>query len=312
MPNVWTHIIFGDDIARAAGRAAWLEDPALRRLYHIGCQGPDFLFYHNFLPWKGRSPLNELGSRMHAEACGPVLMLIADAVREKRASPDDPLAVYAAGFLTHHVLDRNMHPYIFTKSGSRKWDHQRFEVIVDTLMAKRRLGLDTWRTPVWKQIDAGPRLPDAVVAMLHGAAAAHFPELARTIGPEDWQRAYRDMIRAQKLFHDPAGIKRLLTFGRIEPLVYKRRIPDRDWLNEARAPWRHPAVEHETSAASFHDLWEEAMADGRRVIAAALRYWREGGGEARAALAGAIGNRSYEHGRPLEEGLAIRFEDPIW
>jgi len=312
MPNLWTHNIFGDEIARAAGCAGWLETPGLRRLYHIGCQGPDFLFYHNFLPWKGRSPMNELGTRMHNEACGPVLLHMADAVRRAAASAEHPLAVYAAGFLTHHVLDRNAHPYIFTKSGSRKWDHQRFEVILDTLWVRRFLGLDTWRTPAWREIDAGPRLPEDVVAMLHGAACAHYPDLARQVGPEDWQRAYRDMIRAQKLFHDPSGIKRLLTFGKIEPLVYKRRIPDRDWLNEARAPWRHPAVENETSTASFHDLWEDAMADGIRVMDAALRYWREGGEQARAALAEAVGNRSYEHGRPLEEGLSIRFEDPIW
>lgn len=312
MPNLWTHNLFGDEIARMVGQAEWIERPGLRQLYHVGCQGPDFLFYHRFLPWQKRSPMNDLGTRMHQEACGPVLMHMADAVRKTQASPMDPPAVYVAGFLLHHVLDRNMHPYIFVKSGSRKWDHQRFEVILDTLLVKRHLGLDTWRTPAWRQIDVGPRLPDAVVGMLHEAARVHYPDLAGPIGPDDWQDAYRDMIRAQKLFHDPSGLKRILTFGQIEPLVYKRRIPDRDFLNEARAPWRHPAVEHETSSASFQDLWEDAVEDGVQVIAAAIRYWQDGGDGARAALAEVIGNRSYEHGRPLEEGLAIRFEEPIW
>lgn len=312
MPNLWTHNLFGDEIARLAGRSGWIEQADLRQLYHFGCQGPDFLFYHHFLPWKSRSPMNALGTRMHQEACGPVLLHMADAVRAARSALDDPLAVYVAGFMTHHVLDRNMHPYIFTKSGSRIWDHQRFEVIIDTLVVKERLGLDTWRTPAWRQIDAGRRLPDAIVAMLQSAAAHHYPDLAKKIGPEDWQHAYRDMIRAQKLFHDPSGIKRILTFGRIEPLVYKRNNPERDYLNEARAPWRHPAVEHETSTASFRDLWEEAVDDGRQVIGAALRYWQDGSEESRRELAEVIGNRSYEHGRPLEEGLAIRFEEPIW
>jgi hypothetical protein len=312
MPNLWTHNIFGDGIARDAGMHDWLDRSELKQLYHLGCQGPDFLFYHRFLPWQGQSLMNELGTRMHQESCGPVLMQMADAVKKAGGTLADPLTVYVAGFMMHHVLDRNAHPYIFTKSGSRKWDHQRFEVIIDTLMVKRHLGLDTWRTPAWKQIDAGKRLPDAVAGMLQDIALAHYPDIANQIGTEDWHNAYRDMIRAQKLFHDPSGIKRILTFGQIEPLVYKRRNPERDWLNEARAPWRHPAIEHETSTKSFQDLWEDAVRDGRRVIDAAIRFWREGGDEARNALTAEIGNRSYEHGRPLEEGLTIRFEEPIW
>src|SRR5690606_9448491 len=251
MPNLWTHNLFGDEMARLTGRGDWLEAAELRQLYHIGCQGPDFLFYHHFLPWKGPSLMNTLGTRMHQVACGAVLLHMADTVRRAGAGLADPLAVYVAGFMMHHVLDRNMHPYIFTKSGSRKWDHQRFEVIIDTLMVKRHLGLDTWRTPAWKQIDAGPKLPDSVAEMLRDITRAHYPDLAGQFGTDDWQDAYRDMIRAQKLFHDPTGIKRLLTFGKIEPLVYKRRNPDRDYLNEARNRWRHPAVEHEFSTASF-------------------------------------------------------------
>lgn len=312
MPNLWTHNLFGDEMARLTGRGDWLEAAELRQLYHIGCQGPDFLFYHHFLPWKGPSVMNTLGTRMHQEACGAVLLHMADTVRRAGAGLADPLAVYVAGFMMHHVLDRNMHPYIFTKSGSRKWDHQRFEVIIDTLMVKRHLGLDTWRTPAWKQIDAGKLLPDAVVDMLQETASVHYPDLAGQIGPTDWQNAYRDMIRAQKLFHDPTGIKRIMTFGKISPLVYKRRNPERDYLNEARAPWRHPAVENETSTASFRDLWEEAVEDGRQVLEAAFRYWRVGGDEARGQLAGVLDDRSYEHGRPLSEGLTIRFEEPIW
>lgn len=316
MPNIWTHNLFGEQIARQQGSAEILDDPALRALFRLGCQGPDFLFYHRFLPWQGKSKLNRLGSLMHQTHCGPVLVAMAEAARNGRAKPSDPLAVYVLGFLMHHVLDRNMHPFVFCKSGFRKWDHQRYEVILDTLVVRKFLGLETWRTPVWKEIDCGARLPDEVVLMLDRIAAKHYPEFRGQISAGEWNEAYRDMIRAQRLFHDPYGIKRALTFGRIEPLVYKRRNADLDYLNESRAEWRHPAVPEETSRASFWDLWELALEDGRRVWSAAAAYmFAEPGAPAaaeREELRRVLGNRSYEHGKPCDLGLEIRHAEPVW
>ena len=256
--------------------------------------------------------MNTLGSRMHQEACGPVLMHMADTVQQLKVSIDDPLAVYVMGFMMHHVLDRTMHPYVFTKSGSVKWDHQRFEVILDTIIVKKLLGIDTWANPVWKQIDIGAAFPATVVNLLTAIVARHYADLPGAITDEDWNAAYRDMIKAQKIFHDPYGIKRVLTFGQIEPLVYKRSNPPRDYLNESQSSWCHPAVENESYTASFWDLWEVALVDGHRVWTAAFEYWEQPSDATRAALAEVIGNRSYEHGRPVEEGLEIRFEEPIW
>ena len=51
-----------------------LNDKQMRQIFSLGCQGPDFLFYHNFLPWKKDKKLIELGSRMHKDACGPFLL----------------------------------------------------------------------------------------------------------------------------------------------------------------------------------------------------------------------------------------------
>src|SRR5690606_5527673 len=151
----------------------------------------------------------------------------------------------------------------------------------------------------------GDAFPEAVVNMLSQVTKAHYPDLAGVISQSDWNDAYRDMIKAQKIFHDPYGFKRVLTLGQIEPLVYKRSNPERDYLNEARTRWRHPALEHESSTASFWDLWEEARTDALRVWESAFRYWSEPSETNRSALADAIANRSYEHGLPVDDGLEI-------
>ncbi|OUM95413.1 MAG: hypothetical protein A9Z00_08725 [Thermobacillus sp. ZCTH02-B1] len=325
MPNVWTHILFGVEALDRIGEGAMIGDERKRRLFQLGCQGPDFLFYHHFLPWKRGDAMNRLGEAMHDRHCGPVLMELLDGVAGRsadRTSPDDAV-VYALGFVLHHTLDRNVHPYVFSRSGFRKWDHQRFEVMMDTIVMRRKRGIETWRTPVWRELDAGRALPEAIVDAFERIAARYYPELAATIRREDWNRACRDMIGAQRLFHDPTGIRRLLTFGKIGPFVYRRRLPDLDVLNDAGRPWLDPTDGMTRRADTFDQLWDRAMDESVDILRAALEWLRHESGEAdagrdsaraaewRGRTAVLIGNRSYETG--LDCGAAvIRYADPIW
>lgn len=314
MPNIWTHFLFGEQLLQVVAPDMKLESTKLRNLFRMACQGPDPLFYHHFLPWQTSRGMPALGSAMHSRQCGPVLL---DFIRNAVGKPlNDPVVVYTIGFLTHHILDRNMHPYVFFKSGFRKYDHQRFEILMDTLIVKRKLGLETWKTPVWKELDAGPELPDSVTAMLVSVTAAHYPELTSSHTGQDWQDAYRDILLAQRLFHDPAGLKRLITGGYIRKLVFERNIPSIDILNEERSVWHHPAVPEETFTASVWDMWELAMEDGIRVMQAAMGCivaddpaerniaWQQ--------LIPALGNVSYETGKPCDSGLEIHFVQPVF
>jgi len=323
MPNIWTHLLFGREVLERIGEGEMIGDAGKRRLFQMGCQGPDFLFYHNFLPWKRGDAMNRLGGEMHSRHCGPVLMELLDTVSglsARRSDPDDAV-VYALGFVLHHTLDRNVHPYVFSRSGFRKWDHQRFEVMMDTIVVRRKLGIETWRTPVWREIDAGYALPGAIVDAFERIAAEYYPDLAGQIQREDWNRAYRDMIAAQRLFHDPTGFRRLLTFGKIEPLVYKRNLPDLDVLNDAGRPWLDPTDGVTRHADTFDAMWERAMDESVGIMRAVLEWLRhepQNAGrdpvriaELRGRAAELIGNRSYETGQDC--GAAeIRFADPIW
>ncbi|WP_314002995.1 zinc dependent phospholipase C family protein [uncultured Paenibacillus sp.] len=332
MPNLWTHLIFGTEVLERIGERELIRRPEHRKLFNMGCQGPDFLFYHNFLPWKKGRAMNRLGSAMHSRHCGPVLTDLLDAVAGRPADPNspDPAVVYALGFVLHHTLDRNVHPYVFSRSGFRKWDHQRFEVMMDTLVVRSRLGLETWKTPVWKEIDTGGAFPEAIVDAFERIAASRYPELAGLIARDDWNRANRDMVRAQKLFHDPSGIRRALTFGRIEPLVYKKTLPPLDILNEQGRPWSDPTDGTTKRSEAFDAMWDKAMAESEAIIRTALAWLRsecDRGphresdpaaektarlGELRAKTAELIGNRSYETGLPCDSGARILYADPIW
>ena len=311
MPNIWAHLIFGQEILKELKLTSIIEQPRLRNTFNLGCQGPDFLFYHNFWPWQRDKKMNKLGGAMHSKECGPMLLELVHNVQGR--DMDDPALVYVLGFLLHHVLDRNMHPYVFYRSGFKKWDHQHFEVAMDTLIVKRKLGFETWNTPVWKQVYIGDHMPAGTLSMLNHTAHQLYPELTTHIQESDWNKAYKDMIRAQKIFHDPSGFKRILTFQQIEPMVFKRKLTPHDYLNEAHKEWRHPAQEDQIYTSSIWDMWDPALEDGLNVIRATLSFLKATNLQKERddqALQAAIGNLSYETGLPCEDGLEIKYADP--
>lgn len=312
MPYIWAHLIFGQEVIKAVEKEDWLNQPKLRKLFNLGCQGPDILFYHNFWPWQRDKKMTTLGSAMHSKQCGPLLLELVQSVHGHRL--DDPKVIYVLGFLMHHVLDRNLHPYVFYRSGFRKWDHQYFEVAMDTLIARRKLGIETWQTPVLNEISVGAELPPFIAPMFVKATSQLYPELTANISESDWRKSYRDMLLAQKIFHDPSGLKRRLTFNQIDPMVYKRKLTHHDYLNEARTEWRHPALEDHVSNLSFWDMWDPAREDGNQVMRAAIGYLIKTTSDeqekAYKDLKAVVGNRSYETGLSCENNAEIRFSDP--
>ncbi len=53
---------------------------------------------------------------------------------ERAKNRDDQVRAFVFGFITHHILDRNTHPYIHYRAGYEGNDHQKLEVFIDTLM----------------------------------------------------------------------------------------------------------------------------------------------------------------------------------
>lgn len=47
MPNVWTHIIYSEELLEEVGLTHIVADQDLKQIFNLGYQGPDVLFYHN-------------------------------------------------------------------------------------------------------------------------------------------------------------------------------------------------------------------------------------------------------------------------
>ncbi|AIQ53573.1 zinc dependent phospholipase C family protein [Paenibacillus sp. FSL R7-0331] len=320
MPNIWMHLEYGQQLAAEfRSEFACLADLNNRpELYQLGCQGPDFLLYHSFLPWKKENRALRLGDAMHTDHCGPVLLEFWERSLALPAEESKEAQQYFLGFLTHHLLDRNLHPFINWKAGYRHRSHQRFEIVLDTLFMKSLKQTDTWLHPAWKKINIGSCFPGAVQSILHKTASRWYPELSR-LPEEMWDEAYLDMLLAHKLLYDPKGWKKSLLRGKAlrlfsQPLSAAEE--HLDYLNEHHGEWRHSALYSEVRTESVWDLWEQALAEGRTVLRA-LAAWLNSTSSAEAARALehfrlVLGDRSYDTGKDCSSRLKNLYAEPIW
>lgn len=300
MPFVWTHMLFG----RSVLKEAFLSTPENPNPFHLGCQGPDFLFFYRFLPGQNGAQVNQLGNRMHQWNCGPFLL---DLIQEAKQKPS--LKEYTLGFVTHHLLDRKTHPFIHYRSGYKKYRHQKLEVLIDTIVAKRLEGIQTWRTPVYERIHVGSTLPSEWIETFTMLATKHYPEEMNGFPSQAWDEAYRDMLRALRLFFDPWGIKTILTLGQISPFRYPRSVPPKDYLNEKESEWLHPAIPTEKHKESFWVLWQQAHDEGVHLFHKINLYWKDQ--ITIHSLQDMIGNISYDTGKECKAKLNNHVSDPI-
>ncbi|WP_106498119.1 zinc dependent phospholipase C family protein [Lentibacillus sp. Marseille-P4043] len=303
MPNIWTHMLFCEDVVDSIKNPnPFSSDESYMKL---GAQGPDPFFYYNFWPWIKEEPVHDIGMALHTKHCGTFLMDLITAAKHS----NNHVRAYVFGFVTHHILDRNAHPYIHYRAGYEGNDHQRLEVLIDTLMMEKYHHMKTWKAPVYKEIDVGHSLDKDIVDLLYTAIKAHYPQIAR----EDnayIQKSYRDMKLALKLLADPHGWKNAL----LKPLIsaYSHQpIKDQvDYLNLNETTWYHPAT-NDPCTKTFIDLYEQGRAEALEIMTLVLHYWQNHDMKTEQKITDLISDISYDTGKPLSLNLQNKYSEPI-
>lgn len=304
MPNIWTHILFAEDIMD--GVNASTEYQATGNYLNLGAQGPDPFFYHNFWPWKKDASINEIGNILHHEACGSFLI---DLIAESK-DLNKYAKAYVIGFVTHHILDRNTHPFVHYFSGYEKNKHQEFEVIIDTIMMDRYRHLKTWKTPVYQEIDVGPSLDVDVSSLLTKKIISFFPSVVSNIPANFVNAAYKDMKKAFHILYDPYGWKNTLLGNLVSPFSHQPLKSNKDYLNLEHNTWYHSAT-NKPHQESFIDLYEEARREGLEICSEMLHYWENPTDEALNKIASLLGNISYDTGLHLDKQAVNQFSNPV-
>jgi len=304
MPNIWTHILFCEELIDSLETPNDFSD--VEAYLNFGAQGPDPFFYHNFWPWKSDNSVNEVGQVLHHQYCGPFLLDMIESAKDQPAHT----RAYVTGFVTHHVLDRNTHPYIHYLAGYEKNNHQVLEVNIDTVIMDRFRDMKTWKNPVHKQIDVGKHLDSNTVNLLDTIIAKYFPQTHQSVSDTYIQDAYRDMKRALQILFDPYGWKNKMLGSLVSPFSHQPIQDQNDYLNDQRGEWRHSAT-NEAFTKSFLDLYEEAKGEGLALLQAVFAYWENPSAESKSYLENLMQNISYDTGKPLEQQAINQYAKPI-
>ncbi|RYG72871.1 hypothetical protein EU245_08675 [Lentibacillus lipolyticus] len=303
MPNIWTHILFCEESADLLERPdAFLQHETAMKL---GAQGPDPFFYYRFWPWAKENTVNQIGLILHQQKCGDFLMDLIERAKNR----DGQVRAFVFGFITHHILDRNTHPYIHYRAGYEGNNHQKLEVTIDTLMMAKYHNLKTWRSQVNKEMDTGREFHAIIGKLLAEAIAANYPSFSEQ-PPQIVQKTYRDMFLALKLLADPYGWKNKLLKPFVSPYSHQPVEDDKDYLNLNHQTWHHPAT-NEPCSKSFIDLYNQAKTETIEIMTDLIVYWHTGDTAYRERVSERIGNISYDTGKPLSQNLQNRYSDPI-
>ena len=199
----------------------------------------------------------------------------------------EPARRYAAGFLTHVVLDRRSHPYINYFAGW--WDreqpetkryrhmHPFLERLIDMELLDSREGRRPGELRFEELVSCGEQMPEplfrAYLDALRGSASS-----AERDGelPARLHNAYRDAVGYYRYTSevDDAYMRearRRESAGEISDrwlsLVYPPHLPYTvDVMNTARREWCHPCDKARKQRCSFSEIWETALPEAAELL----------------------------------------------
>lgn len=210
MPALITHHLFGEEsMCRLPQGIISTEDE--RCAFLIANQGPDPFFFHVRTP--NLKSCMSLGHRMHSERTPEQLAALRSGVEHLNQHDAGVGRAFVLGLLSHYVLDRNAHPYVYAQQwGVQEADttlaeagdevHAIIESDLDVLMLQRkRNGATVADYPPESELVTTGRINKVAGALTSYMALSVY---GLDVGANEYGGAVADMKLAYRLI-EPAG-----------------------------------------------------------------------------------------------------------
>lgn len=268
MADIITHTTFALDVVKTINNLKLVENIYKNKdLYFLGAQGPDVFFFHSLLPFNKRSSYKRFGNIMHETKTKAFLF---ESFNYLKSNYDEKLLSYLLGFLCHHALDRNVHPYIYHVSGFGKkkyrGNHLRIERAIDSYFITKYWDEEKpHRFKIHRlfnfEIDKKVFIPFYNYILLK--------VYNKNNGGKAFIKSFNNYKRYVKFIYDPMGVKKKIAkfFDKFNNsrLVfeaifnYQSDFLGIDYLNLNKKTWSHPVLKDEVSCDSFIDLYNKAL-----------------------------------------------------
>ena len=259
MPATMTHQLFAKEVIQSVEETF----PLLKEKEHIlmlATQGPDPFFFYQTLPWQkaqDSSRIRNIGSFLHHQTTAIQLQKLYDAALTLK---DDDVYAYMIGALMHYILDKHVHPYVFSRSGftnqgtlTKPYNiyHSHMETLIDVALIKEKKVHASQLHPA-KNI----KLSETILRKIDALYVKAYPDFVQ---PQDFFKSAKDMYKVYQTLYDGLGFKRTLlriflgkksqAFATSHPRKLKG-FERKDVLNLSHIEWRHT----ETGMSSEEDV----------------------------------------------------------
>lgn len=272
MPATMTHQMFAREVIKQS-KYPLLETH--QSIMMLATQGPDPFFFYGMLPWKtpkDKNRIQGIGSFLHQQDPNKHLHMLLNKAKE---SQNDMLIAYALGAIMHYVLDKHVHPYVFSKSGfdasghlTKPYNiyHSHMETLMDVAMCKE-LNVSSDDVHPYK----GIHIKDKALKDIDQLYMQTYKDMCQK---HDYVKATKDMQSIYKVVYDRFGIKRtllkILLGKQSHPFAIShpkrlRKEESKDFLNLSKLPWRHPETGN-ASSESVIDLFNKALEEMSNII----------------------------------------------
>lgn len=317
MPDVVTHATFAKEIFNK------LEEGKLKSvlmkhkyIYYLGAQGPDVFYFFNLYYKNKIKGYKDLGNLLHDYHVGEFLNESFNYLKENY---NEMLHSYLMGFICHHALDRNTHPYIYYMTGiydsknkaTKKFrgNHVRLERAIDSLFLINNWNMKPHKFKICKNLFSYNIDEDVFIPFYNKV-------IHKVYGIDDSGKVFINSIKNHRLYtkilYDPYGIKKLFARGIdclinrrgkivYETLFYYHNINKSvDYLNLNHKEWKHPVDALQISTKSFLELYQTALKQGYNEIIHVNNYLENNSENL------VVNNLSYSTGRPWNENNKMK------
>ena len=289
MPATVTHAYFAEDVYDTLPDSIKsLVSPSRVRMFG---QSSDPLMFYNLFNLKCGKDIRKLDKIFHSSKTRKYFITLINYIKNNNLSSDGDVSSFLVGFICHYVLDSNIHPYVFYKTGLfKKCDsntykynnlHAFMETFFDNYLIRQKENINPYKFNIGKFCFDTRRFSNDLVKTIDYSFKSTYK--VSNMG-NIYYKALRQMKFSLNTFRkDRYGIKKFVyklvdTFTprsmfRFEAISYHYPLYDRhNFLNSDHSMWRNPLVYDITSCESFLDLYLRSLKEARNIIVDTFKY----------------------------------------
>lgn len=213
-------------------------------------------------------------------------------IKDNHLYEDGEILSFLYGYICHYVLDKNIHPYVIYKSGryfkknkketaKYRCKHAEVETYLDCYMIKNRNNIEPGKFNT-KRFCLSPskfssRLKDLMDYTFdktynYKNASKNYYKAVKNMGFL-YNLLRKDRFKIKKRIYNT--VDRILPdyFYKYSPISYALTKEYKQYLNNERKTWNHPADVNEKYNSSFNDIYEDSVKETIKIINAVDNYF---------------------------------------